>query len=205
MVLSHPLLARRPARPAPTLPLLPGAPELDLAQGRVHEACGPSRRTLALWAAAQTQGPVLWLTLSWEKDRLASDGVRPWIDPARLLFVTPRREEDMLWTVEEVLRSGAVALVVADMPDLPGLTRIRRMHLAAEAGAQTGQHIPTGLLLTPGQGGAPGVETRWHLAPRHRQGQDLWHLERLRARTAPRKSWHIGRGPKESTPQIKTA
>lgn len=205
MVVSHPLLSRRPARAMPALPLLADAPELCLTQGRVHEACGPSRRTLALWAAAQTQGPVLWISLAWEKDRLASDGVHPLVDPARLLFVTPRRGEDLLWTVEEVLRSGAIALVVADMPDLPGLTQIRRMHLAAETGAQTGQHLPTGLLLTPGQGGAPGVETRWQMAPRHRKGQDFWQLERLRARTAPRKSWYIGRASQECAPQIKTA
>lgn len=201
----HPLLSRRPTRAAPSYSLLPGAAELQLTQGRVHEACGPSRRTFALWLAAQTDGPVFWVATDWEKDRLHADGISAWIDPSRLLFVAPRRAEDILWTLEEVLRSGAVALVVADLPALPNLTQIRRMHLAAETGANLGQHTPMGLLCTPGDGGAPGVETRWHLSPRHTADCDSWHLQRLRARTAPHKSWTIHQPHASPAPQIKTA
>ena len=204
MSVVHPLLSRRPARVTPSYALLPQASELQLAQGRVHEACGAARRTLALWLAAQTNGPVVWVVAEWEKDHLHSDGVSRWIDPARLLFVSPKRAEDILWTTEEVLRSGALALVVADLPDLPNLTQVRRMHLAAENGAQMGQHVPVGLLCTPGTGGAPGVETRWQLDARHQAGQDIWRLERLRARTSPRKGWVINQ-PHGAPPTIKTA
>ena len=205
MIASHPLLARRPARATPALSLLPASDELTLTQGRVHEACGLSRHTFAMWLAAKTQGTVIWISPSWTKDNLASDGVTAWINPSRLLFVTPQRGEDLLWTAEEVLRSGAVPLVVVDVPDLPNLTQIRRMHLAAETGGQNGHGYPTCLLLTPGQGGAPGVETRWHMSPKHRQGQHIWHLERRRARAAPQKSWLITRASSDALPQIKTA
>lgn len=205
MIASHPLLARRPAREAPALTLLPDTDELALIEGRVHEVCGLSRHTFAMWLATKVQGTVIWITPSWAKDRLASDGVSAWIDPGRLLFVTPQRGEDLLWATEEVLRSGAVPLVVADVPDLPGLTQIRRMHLAAETGGQTGYGLPTCLLLTPGQGGAPGVETRWHMAPKHRQGREIWNLERRRARTAPLKSWDIGRTSTHTLCHLKTA
>ena len=205
MVISHPLLGRHTMRPAPAISLLPGADELCLAQGRVHEVSGPARRTFAMWLAAQTEGPVIWIVASWEKDRLGSDGVSAWIDPARLLFVTPRRGEDLLWTMEEVLRSGAVSLAIADLPDLPGLTQVRRMHLAGETGAQTCHNIPLGLLVTPGQGGAPGVETRWHMKSSHSTGEDGWHLQRLRARTAPHKSWQITQPAARTGPEIKTA
>ena len=166
---------------------------MQLAQGRVHEAGGPARRTFALWLAARTQGPVIWIAPPWQADKLNADGVLAWMDPARLIFVNPKRAEDLLWTMEEVLRSGATTLAVADLPALPGLTQVRRMHLAAETGAEQGQTVPVGLLLTPGQGGAPGVETRWHLCCSHARGQDNWRLERLRARTAPRKCWEIHR------------
>ena len=205
MISAHPLLARRPTRPAPSLSLLPEAEDLQLVQGRVHEACGSSRRTLAMWLAAQTDAQVIWISPSWAKDQLSSDGVSAWINPSRLIFVTPRRAEDLLWTMEEVLRSGAISLCIADLPELPGLTPVRRLHLAAETGAQNGQGIPTGILLPPGKGGAPGVETRWHIAPRHARGQESWYLERLRARTAPHKSWLIGRSSVSEPPRIKTA
>lgn len=205
MVVTHPLLGRRPARDVPELPLLPGCAEVALAQGRVHEASGPARRSFAVWLAARTSGPILWIAPSWGTETLNTDGLSDWMDPARLIFVAPRRAEDLLWTMEEVLRSGAVSLCVADLPALPSLTQVRRMHLAAETGASEGKHVPLGLLLTPGVGGAPGVETRWHMVPNHNEGEDHWQLERLRARTAPPKTWQLHRPQSHGTPQIKTA
>ncbi|MEM8577619.1 MAG: hypothetical protein AAGF60_07175 [Pseudomonadota bacterium] len=195
--MSNALLSRAPARTAPTLPLVPNGPEIAL--GRVHEACGPARRSLALWLAAQTSGPVLWIAPAWEAEALNPCGVVPFIDPARLIFVSPRRAEDVLWSMEETLRAGIVPLAVADLPGLPTLTQVRRMHLAAEASGTA----PLGLLLTPGPaGGAPGVESRWHLSPTHAGGRSAWRLDRLRARTAPVKSWHLTRGPGQPLPHI---
>jgi protein ImuA len=205
MSVTSPLLSRAPRHNAPTIPLLAREEEIALMQGRVHEASGPARRTFALWLAARTTGPVIWIAPSWSTERLNADGICPWIDPARLILVTPRRVEDLLWTMEEVLRVGAVALAVVDLPDLPGLTPVRRMHLAAESGGRTGAHLPLGLLLTPGEGGAAGVETRWHLRARHRDGIDGWRLDRVRARTAPHKSWSIGRPHADGELRIKTA
>lgn len=205
MPVSHPPLARKPARDTPCVALLPDVADITLPKARAHEASGPARRTFAMWLAARTEGPVLWISPPWTPERLNPDGVRQWVDPARLIFVSPKRGEDLLWIMEEVLRSGAVALAVADLPGLPSLTQVRRMHLAAETGSTEGSHIPLGLLLTPGQGGAPGVETRWHLHPRHRQGQDRWALERSRARTAPPKTWNLHRASGQQLPQINTA
>ncbi|MFK7870863.1 MAG: ImuA family protein [Roseobacter sp.] len=166
-----------------------------MAQARVHEACGPARTTLALWIAAQTDGAVVWITPAWTPHRLNSDGVRDWIDPARLVFVQPSRSEDLLWIMEEVLRAGACAFAVVELPALPTLTQVRRMHLAAETGAIEGPCPPTGLLLTPGDGGAAGVETRWRMSPAHQDRQQSWRLERTRARTAPMKNWDIRTPP----------
>lgn len=191
MSVPNALLSHKPARGRPSLSLLPRAPALQLAQARVHEACGAARHTLALWLAGQTEGPVLWIAPAWSTVQLNCDGVRDWIDPARLIFVHPRRSEDLLWTMEEVLRAGAATLAVADLPALPSLTQVRRMHLAAETGAREGSCRPTGLLLTPGHGGAAGVESRWHLAPAHGSGGQGWRLERRRARTAPIQGWDV--------------
>ncbi|WP_146344369.1 ImuA family protein [Phaeobacter marinintestinus] len=162
--------------------------QITLAQGRVHEACGPSRRTFAMWLAGRMTGPVLWILPDWESDQLNPDGMLPFVDPARFLFVHARRADDLLWCTEEALRAGPVPLVVADLPGPPALTPVRRMHLAAETGATSGT-APLGLLLTPGDGGAQGIESRWHMAPAHQGRARTWRLERRRARTLPPKSW----------------
>ncbi len=182
------LLKRAPWRDHPPLELARG---LTLPRARLHEACGNARITFALWLATQTKGPVFWITPSWNPERLNPDGVQGFVNPGRFTFVAPLRAEDVLWSMEEVLRSGAVALVVADIPSPPGLTAVRRMHLAAETGATEGSEIPTGLLLTPGSGGAPGIETRWQMQADHGKGRSRWQLCRLRARTAPVQNWHV--------------
>lgn len=180
------LLGRKPAREVPGIDL---HPQIRLQLARVHEACGPARRSFAMWLAGQAQGPVLWISPAWEPGQLNPDGMMAFADPARFIFVRPTRSEDLLWCIEEALRSGAIPLIIGDLPGAPGLTPIRRMHLAAEQGGAMGR-APLGLLLTPGDGGAQGVETRWHMAADHREEARRWTLTRRRARALPPVSWH---------------
>lgn len=183
--MSNPLSGHKPARHLPGLAL---HPQITLQTGRVHEACGPARRSFALWLAGQAQGPVLWISPAWEPGQLNPDGMMPFADPARFIFVRPTRAEDILWCLEEALRSGAIPLVIGDLPGAPGLTPVRRMHLAAEQGGALGRP-PLGLLLTPGDGGAQGVETRWHMAADHVDEARRWTLTRRRARALPPVTW----------------
>jgi protein ImuA len=150
---------------------------------------------------ARSEGPVVWIRPGWGAERLNAAGLQPLANPARLLLVRADRDEAALWAAEEALRSGAVPLVVVETAGLPGLTPIRRLHLAAGAGAEAahreGTTAPLGLLLTPGQGGAPGVESRWHLAPLPSRNllwsdEAAWALTRLRARLAPPARWRLG-------------
>lgn len=177
------------AAQVPALALIPG---VELALGRVHEGCGGARRTFAAMLAGRAEGPVLWIQPAWRPERLNPEGLMTFADPGRFLFLYPRRPEDLLWTMEECLRAGAVPLVVADLPEPPGLTPVRRLQLAAEAGAGAGRCRPLGLLLTPGEGGAAGVDSRWRLAAEH-QAAPGWRLTRLRARAEPPRDWRLVR------------
>jgi Uncharacterized conserved protein len=190
MTLARLTLTPRDARAR--VPFLGGA---DLALARVHEFCGPARRSLALMAAARVLAgqarPLVWISPSWGMDPLNPDGIREFLPPQHMLFLTARRPEDLLWSMEEALRAGVVPVVVADLPAPPAMTPVRRLHLAAETGSAEGTCAPLGLLLCPGEGGAPGVESRWHMAPCHGPGIRQWRLERRRARMAPPKGWDL--------------
>lgn len=188
-------------RDAPLVSSLHLAPEVGLARGRAHEVTGAARVTFALWAGAAGSGAVLWLHPAWASERLMGDGVQALAHPGRFLFGRAGSAQDMLWAAEEALRSGRVPLVVAELPQVPGLTPVRRLQLAASAGAEragadrAGQGMaPLVLLLTPGAGGAPGVETRWRVDPAPGwavDGQAAWRLARLRARMAPEAAWTV--------------
>jgi protein ImuA len=194
-------------------PGFPGSAPLALALGRVHEICGPARRTLALILAGAAAGPVLWIAPGWSAERLHAPGLARFLDPARLLLIGCRRDEDLLWCAEEALRHLAAepqpcGTVVAELPSPPGLTPVRRLHLAAgPRPAESARRPrlaggPLGLLLTPDTGGAPGVESRWQLTPQHPAPRDLqqaalppevWQLDRLRARGSGPGRWLLSR------------
>lgn len=195
--MSLPIQHHRPQRDQDLQPL---AGDLALRRGRVHELCGPSRVMLAARIMARTQGPVVWIRPGWAAERLNAAGLQPLADPARLILVQADRDETLLWAAEEGLRAGAAPLVVAELLSPPALTPIRRLHLAAEAGAEAarrdGVTAPLGLILLPGTGGAQGVESRWHMAPAPSRAL-LWSdegsftLTRLRARLLPPASWSL--------------
>ena len=196
-----PIHRQTPDRPGDMQPLVA---DLALRRGRVHEFCGPARRTLAVLAMAKASGTVVWIRPGWRPERLNVAGLQPLADPARLILVEAARDENLLWAMEEALRSGVAPLVVAELSSPPALTPIRRLHLAAEAGAgaarREGWVQPLGLVLLPGAGGAQGIESRWHMAPRPSptllwsEGV-TWHLSRLRARLLPPAAWTLWRGP----------
>ena len=185
------LLSRRPHRPAPQVTL--GDPEIALRLSRVHELCGQARHTLAVAIAAQLGGSVVWIAPQGATEYLCPEAVADQIAPGHILFVTPSKRDMLFWAMEEALRDGHAPVVVADLAAPPAIVPIRRLHLAAEAGSGVGVCRPLALLLTPGQGGAPGIETRWSLDPAHHHGAGHWTLSRLRARMAPPRDWLMTR------------
>lgn len=195
--LTHPLPLGPTVRPVWPLP---GGMGIGLVRGRVHEVCGPARWTLAAMVMAQDQGPVIWVGPSWQGTQLHAPGLAAFADPGRMILATGKRPDDLLWAAEEALRSGVVPLVLADLTDPPALTPVRRLHLAAEAGAEVARRAgllpPLAVLMTPEHGGAQGVESRWHLtgAPGTSTLLDhrtAWRLDRLRARMEPPATWML--------------
>ena len=174
----QPALHRTPNRSTPKVIVLE---EFALQQGRVHECNGRSRVGFAMIVAAQITGHVFWIAPKWQRETLNPDGMRAFTKPQNFTFITPARPKDILWVMEETLRSGAVPLVVAQIPSPPSLTAVRRLHLAAEHS----RTAPLGLLLTASDSGAPGVEIRWLMQPNHGLKSPSRTLSRTRARTAP--------------------
>lgn len=164
---------------------------ITLAKGRVHECAGRARRAFALMLAAKTSGAVLWISLPFRSDQINPSGIKPFVDPGRFVFIKSPRKEDLLWTMEEALRSGAVECVIVDLPYFPALTPVRRLHLAAEAGYRASASAPLGLLLTPDSGGAQGIETRWTLQPNSQNLCTAWCLSRTKSRHDPPQSWQV--------------
>ena len=81
------------------------------------------------------------------------------LDPGRLIVARGHSGRDVLWAMEEGLRSGALAVVLGETRELAPTAR-RRLQLAAETGGVTG------LLLRPGDGKMPpgAALTRWRIA-----------------------------------------
>ena len=81
-----------------------------------------------------------------------------WFDPARLLVVTVRRDEDLFWAMEEGLRCPGIAAVLGETRAADP-TAGRRLSLAAEKSG-----VPA-LLLRPQPAPAQSIcTTRWRLA-----------------------------------------
>ena len=86
---------------------------------------------------AAGEGPVLWC-LGWP-DLYGPGLLAHGLDPARLVLVRARRDEEILWAVEEGLRNGptaGLAAVVGEIGSLP-MVAGRRLQLAAERSGVT--------------------------------------------------------------------
>jgi protein ImuA len=79
------------------------------------------------------------------------------IDPERLIVAAAVRPADLLWAMEEGLRSGALAAVIGEGVAADA-TASRRLQLAAEAGGAAA------VLLPPADARSPVTLSRWRIA-----------------------------------------
>jgi protein ImuA len=181
--------------------------EISLITGEVHEILpgGPGEAGAIGFATALLANrmgadprPALWAnsrTAQREIGRPYAPGLaQAGIDPARLMLVTTRNDKDLLWALEEALRSAAFAAIAALAGDVP-FTPSRRLSLAA---ASSGTAL---FLLRPaGTTEASAASTRWRITQRpglpnpfdaRTLGRSAWQIERLRARNGPPQIWEV--------------
>ncbi len=144
------------------LPVLDAAlPDGGLVRGAVHEATGTAAAGFAAMVAGRLEGPVLWCVDAENRIGLYGPGLDVFgLHPARVIVARCQGRTDLLWAMEEGLRTSALAAVIGEPPGAVDLTASRRLQLAAEAGGALG------VVLNPddtGRFAASALESRWRI------------------------------------------
>jgi protein ImuA len=182
-------------------------PEGGLALGALHEilGAGPDEEDGAAAAgfaaaiAGRLRDPgslVLWCLK--QHDLYGPGLAEHGLDPARIALVRAARDDDILWALEEGLRTPGLAAVVGEVGRLP-MVAGRRLQLAAERSGVTA------LLLrrwrTDAEAAAERTQpsaavTRWRITSlpslpdgEPGLGQSCWRIELLRCRGAEPAAW----------------
>src|SRR4051812_23375327 len=91
------------------------------------------------WEGEVGTGPVLWCL---KRPDLYGPGLLAHgLDPARLVLVCAKRDDELLWAIEEGLRTPGLAAVVGEIGRLP-MVAGRRLQLAAERSGVTAFLLP---------------------------------------------------------------
>jgi protein ImuA len=183
-------------------------PQGGLALGAMHEILGAGGDEedgaagagfVAGILARLAAGPVLWCLR--RPDLYGPGLLAHGLDPARLVVVAARHDDDMLWAIEEGLRAPGIKAVVGEVGRLPmvagrrlqlsgersGVTLflLRRWRDAAEAAAERAR--------------PSAAVTRWRVAPLPSAaiagepgvGRPRWRVELVRCRGGAPASWDV--------------
>ena len=194
-------------------------PAGGLSRSGVHEVAGPvegrgdgaamgfvlalAGRFAGMPETATTGGRIaIWIG---PHDDLFAPALAPFGLNASALIRVRARGKGLLWALEEALRSGAAAAVVADC-DGVDLTASRRLQLAAEAGRTPALLLRRRLMRHDGSdaGAAPiAAHTRWMVTslgsiaettafgPVPGVGHAAWRLELVRSRGGRPGCWDV--------------
>lgn len=178
-----------------------GIPSIDkrlayggLRLGCVHEATGTGADSFVAVLTNRLPGTVLWCTNVNSASALYPPGLAALgVEPTQFILSRCRNRTHMLWAMEEGLRSGALAAVVAELDGFITLAAGRRLQLAAEAGCVTGFILPPNSQtkrMTPGT-----VFSAWHVdtlsALALRQRRMRWRATLTRCRGGGIGHWQI--------------
>lgn len=136
-------------------------PEGGLVLGGVHEATGSAAGCFVGMVATQLEGPVLWCVDVDARTKLFGPGLVSFgLHPVRVIVAHCRGRTDLLWAMEEGLRTSALAAVIGEPSGLVDQTASRRLQLAAEVGDTLG------IVLNSERGvwfAASALESRWRI------------------------------------------
>lgn len=176
----------------------PRGDRLRLVKGRMHEVSGRGALTFALAQAAQIGGKVALVWPSWERGVPMAQGIGPLVE--NLIHIRAQTEMDVLWAIEECLRSTAVTTVISKPKKALNLTQGRRFQLAAAEGGTTG------IMIIERGAGCPAAETRWECEPCPSAHEDealhRWAL--VKDKKGPEAAWEvIGPPCFEESPRVR--
>ena len=181
-------------------------PGQGLSAAALHEVAGADHRDmpaafgflLALvirrLATLEGEGIVLWCRQAYgphDFGWLYGPGLAAFgFVPDRLLMVASPKPADVLWVLEEALRSRTLAAIVGEVGAALDLTATRRLQLAAETMA-----TPVFLLRPPHSSTASAASTRWSIAAEQRSAQawqkPRWRTELVRCRGGRPHHWFL--------------
>ena len=116
------------------------------------------------------------------------------IEPDKIIFIDLRKEKDILWVMEEVLKCNGIAVVVGELPEI-SFTSSRRLQLAVEQSRVTGfilRHNPQSLNIT-------ACVTRWKITSLPSEllddmpgiGFPRWNVNLVKVRNGRPGSWQM--------------
>ena len=115
------------------------------------------------------------------------------IEPERIIFIDLWRQKDVLWTIEEALKCGAVSAVIGELSEL-SFTESRRLQLAVEQSRVTGfihRYNPRSENIT-------ACVSRWNIKPLASDingipgtGFPRWNVQLLKVRNGKPGTWQI--------------
>ncbi|MGV8879737.1 MAG: ImuA family protein [Sphingobacteriaceae bacterium] len=169
--------------------------------GAIHEMVCPTLEQAAatsglmggLLASLMKRGGVcLWISISrklFPPSLMAFD-----VAPDKIIFIDVKKENDVLWAMEEALKCEGLAAVIAEVKEL-SIVQSRRLQLAVESSKVTGFLIRN----DPHKLGSTTCVARWRVTPLPSVLQDglpgvgfpRWQVELLRVRNGNPGSWKL--------------
>jgi protein ImuA len=182
-------------------PLESAFPNGVFPKGTIHEMICPTPEQAAatggfmagiLASLMQQGGACLWISTF---RKLFPPSLMAFnVEPDRVVFIDVQREKDVLWAMEEALKCGGLAAVIAEVREI-SFAQSRRLQLAVESSKVTGFLLRS----DPRKLGTTTCVARWQITSLPSEPEDelpgvgfpRWQVDLLRVRNGNPGSWKL--------------